>query len=167
MNKVYGNKSEFAPIRYDRSRLIVSYNLQPLEDEVHATWNEIYFYKKPHPYVINEEIKEAILADINAQTDENILKGFVWENKKVWLSGENQFNFKAAYDLAIQTEGGNLPIKFKLGEEEDGTPVYHTFDTLIELQDFYTKAIGYINQCLNKGWELKDSIDWSKYERGE
>ena len=154
MNKVYGNLKQFAPIRSDRSRLIISYECQPLEDGVHATWYEIYFYKKPYPVVTFEMVKEAVIADINAQTDEKILSGFVWEEKPVWLSSENQFNFKAAYDLAIQTQGQNLPLKFKLGEVEveigkdkygisirEKQPVYYTFETVEEFTDFYTKAI--------------------------
>ena len=56
MNKVYGNLKEFTPIRSDRSRLIISYNCQVEKDNIHATWCEIYFYKKPHPYVSDEEM---------------------------------------------------------------------------------------------------------------
>lgn len=164
MNKVYGIKEKFTPIRSDRSRLIVSYECQPLEDGIHALWYEIYFYKKPHPVVTLDDIKEAIFADINAQTDEKILSGFVWNGKPVWLSSENQFNFKAAYDLAVQTQGQNLPLKFKLGENEDNEPVYHTFNTVEELNDFYLSAIAFIQRCLNEGWELKDSIDFSVYK---
>ena len=89
MNKVYGNLKRFVPIRRDRSRLIVSYKCQPLEDGIHAFWCEIYFYKKPHPIVTLDDIKEAIFADINAHTDEKILSGFVWNGKPVWLSSEN------------------------------------------------------------------------------
>jgi hypothetical protein len=88
----------------------------------------------------------------------------MWRNVNVWLSSENQFNFKAAYDLAVQTNGQSLPVKFKIGETENKEPVYHTFETMEEFTDFYTKAIAYINKCLNEGWELKDSIDWSEYE---
>lgn len=164
MNKVYGILKQFAPIRSDRSRLIVSYECQPLEDGIHAIWYEIYFYKKPHPVVIFDDIKYAILSDINAQTDQKILSGFVWNNKPVWLSSENQFNFKAAYDLAVQTGGQSLPVKFKIGENEEGEPIYHTFEDMAEFTDFYTKAIAFINQCLNEGWERKDAINWDDYK---
>lgn len=167
MNKIYGKKEGYSPIRSDRSRLIVGYDMQPTGDGVYATWYEIYFNKKTHPVVTSEGIREAILADINARTDEKILSGFVWENNKVWLSSENQFNVKAAYDLAAQTQGASLPMKFKLGETDEGVPVYHVFDTLAEIQDFYTKAIAYINTCLNEGWQLKDSIDWDAYKVDE
>lgn len=164
MNKVYGLLTEFAFLRNERSRFIVCYGKEPTGDGVHATWYEVYFYKKPHPYVSAEDIKHTIIADINAQTDEKILTGFIWEGKNVWLSSENQFNFKAAYDLAIQTQGQNLPLKFKLGENEDNEPVYHTFNTVEELNDFYLSAIAFIQRCLNEGWELKDSIDFSVYK---
>ena len=49
---------------------------------------------------------------INAKTDEKILSGFVWRDNPVWLSSENQFNFKAAYDIAVQTGGMNLPARY-------------------------------------------------------
>ena len=106
-----------------------------------------------------QEIRDVIIAQINANTDEKILTGFVWQDKKVWLSTENKFNFKAAYDLAVQTGGVTLPVKFKLGEDSSGLPIYHTFTELSEFTDFYTKAIAYVNQTLNEGWVEKDSID--------
>lgn len=98
----------------------------------------------------------------NPEIDAKILNGFRWNDKPVYLSTENQFNFKAAYDLAVQTNGSNLPITFKLGED-NSIPVYHTFTTIEELADFYTKATAYIQQCLSEGWTKKDSFDWSLY----
>lgn len=107
-----------------------------------------------------EELKNVIEEHINSMTDEKILSGFIWNGKKVWLSSENEFNFKAAYDLAVQTDGASLPIKFKLGEDENGVPVYHTFKTMNSFTDFYTSAITFINQTLNEGWAEKDSVDY-------
>lgn len=98
----------------------------------------------------------------NPEIDAKILNGFVWNEKPVYLSTENQFNFKAAYDLAVQTKGKSLPVTFKLGEQ-DGAPVYHTFEELTEFTDFYTKAVAYINQTLAEGWQKKDGFDWSLY----
>ena len=92
----------------------------------------------------------------------SILNGFVWNEKTVYLSSENQFNFKAAYDLAVQTSSQSLPITFKLGES-NGVPVYHTFEQMSEFTDFYTKAVAFINQTLAEGWAKKDSFDWSLY----
>lgn len=107
-----------------------------------------------------EELKTDIEDTVNALTDERILKGFSWNGKNVYLSSENQFNFKAAYDLAVQTQGATLPVKFKLGEDAEGKPVYHTFEGMDEFTDFFTKAIAYVNQTLNEGWAEKDSVDY-------
>ncbi len=111
-----------------------------------------------------EEIHADIINLIDHNTDQAILSGFSWSGKPVYLSSENQFNFKAAYDLCVQTEGKNLPIKFKLGEDEEGKVVYNTFTTISAFTDFYTKTIAYINTTLNNGWSEKDSIDLTKYE---
>lgn len=106
------------------------------------------------------ELKEDINALIDSCTDSKILQGFRWNEANVYLSTENQMNYKAAYDLAVQTSGATLPVKFKLGEDESGNAIYHAFEELSEFTDFYTKAIAYVSTCLNEGWEEKDSIDY-------
>ena len=164
MNKVFGNISDFAPVKEDATRVIISYGYEEVGDGENATWIEIYFDKTVVAMPTFAQAKEAIINAINAITDERILKGFVWNNKPVYLSTENQFNYKAAYDVAVQTEGQTLPVKFKLGEDEEGQPVYHTFNSLSSFTDFYTRAIAYINQCLNDGWDEKDNFDWTPYE---
>lgn len=80
----------------------------------------------------------------------------------MWLSTENQLNYKAAYDLAVQTEGKTLPVTFKFGTEDE--PSYHTFDTLEELADFYLKATEYVQNTLAEGWKKKDAFDLSLYQ---
>lgn len=185
MNKVYAPKECFLPIREDRSRTIISYGYVAEEDGINATWYEIYVPKKVKQSLSFNEVKDAIIGDINARTDEKILSGFVWtclkgEDKdktfNVWLSTENEFNFKAAYDLAVQTQGQSLPVKFKLGEIEveveseeeqrqtEKQPIYHTFEDMEDFSDFYVKTIAYVNQCLNEGWAMKDSMDWEPYK---
>jgi hypothetical protein len=69
---------------------------------------------------------------------------------QVWLSTENQFNYKAAYDLAVQTQGATLPVMFKFGTTDK--PVYYTFEDMETFTDFYTKAIHYVNTNLSEGW---------------
>ena len=138
-------------------------------DEQNATWYEIYLSKKQNANVGLKEIKDAIIADINSRTDEKIISGFVWTPEggdpiPVWLSTENQFNFKSAYDLAVQKNGATLPVTFKMGEDAEGTPVYHTFETMEDADDFYIKAVAFINQTLAAGWDEKDGMDWTPYE---
>lgn len=123
-----------------------------------GTWSVHTFTRK----VSFNQVKAFILEEINKRVDEAILSGFKWKDMTVWLSSENQFNYKAAYDLAFQTNGASLPTVFKFGTTEE--PVYYKFNTLEELTDFYTKALTYINEQLAIGWYKKDAIDWSVYE---
>jgi hypothetical protein len=130
------------------------------ESENLASWEEVQFNHKPSA----EEIKEAVLAWHNKEIDKKILQNFVWNNLPVWLSPENQFNFKVAYDLTVQLQGANLPLTIKLGELEDGTPAYHTFNALDEFAHFYMTSVQYVQSTLAEGWKIKDFIDWSAYE---
>lgn len=95
------------------------------------------------------QIKDFILTEMNKRIDEKILSGFSWNDMPVWLSTENQFNYKAAYDLAIQTNGANLPVIFKFGSTEN--PQYYEFKTVEELTEFYSAAMKYINNTLAEG----------------
>lgn len=102
-----------------------------------------------------DEVKKDIEALIDELTHEDILTGFEWEGKPVWLSTENQLNFRSAV---------TAPVRFKLGEDADGTPVYHEFTSQSKLNAF-CKAVGnFVVEKLNAGWVLKDSIDYSVYE---
>lgn len=108
----------------------------------------------------SSEVLDVITTHVNGLTDKKILSGFVWNERNVWLSTENQFNFKAAYDVAVQTGGMTLPIKFKLGET-DGMPNYYVFEDMATFTDFYTKALAFIIETLNVGWIEKDSAkEW-------
>lgn len=115
----------------------------------------------PFGFQLNE-LKEHILNSINKEVDEKILSGFVWKDMSIWLSTENQFNYKAAYDLAVMSQGKTLPTMFKFGTTEN--PVYYTFESLEDISDFYISAMAYINKTLTDGWKEKDSIDWSAFE---
>ena len=108
-----------------------------------------------------EEIKSVIISWYNAKIDNEILTGFVWKGMSVWLSTENQFNYKVAFDAAVMSNGATLPVKFKFGNDEE--PIYYQFTTIEELQDFYFKAIAYVQSVLESGWREKDSINWSEY----
>lgn len=128
------------------------------EDGNNYTWRKYYDHK---PTL--RELKQDISCLINSETDAQILTGFKWNGKPVYLSAENQMNFKAAYDIARDTDGATLPVKFKLGEDESGDPVYHTFTKLEPLADFVKKALSFVVATLNEGWVKKD-IDYSIFE---
>lgn len=127
------------------------------ESEGNFTFMEHIFDHKP----TLEEIKSIIIGWYNAKIDHEILTGFVWKDMSVWLSTENQFNYKVAFDAAVMSNGTTLPVKFKFGNDEE--PIYYQFTTIEELQDFYFKAIAYVQEVLENGWKEKDSINWNEY----
>lgn len=139
----------------------VRWNVQPDQAEGcegGVTYEEAEFSRKPSI----DEIKKVVIDWINNRVDDDILRGFTWNDIPVWLSMQNQFNYKAAYDLAVQTSGSSLPVTFKFGTEAE--PVYHTFTELSDITDFYVKAVAYTEKVLNDGWVEKDSYDFTPYE---
>ena len=108
-----------------------------------------------------DELREDIVQFVNDSVDAKILTGYMWNGYPVYLSSENQFNYKSIYDLA-QQNSSILPVKFKIFEGTDGNVVYHTFETVDELSSFFMGAISFIQQCLTEGWAEKDSIDVDK-----
>lgn len=140
-----------------RNKWRVRWDVQEHEDGS-ADYMEAEFGHKP----TEDEIKSTVIGWYNKQTDELILSGFRYEDALVWLSSENQFNYKAAYDLAVQSGGATLPVKFKFGTDEQ--PVYRVFGNLEDLTDFYTKAMRFIQDTLDAGWQKKDLFDLRQYQ---
>ena len=152
--------AEVAPIECvspRKNKWKIRWNITAKDDGT-ADWLEANFGHKPTA----AEIRETIIQYHNEQVDAKILSGYVWNDMAVWLSTENQFNYKAAYDLAVQSGGATLPVTFKFGT--DDVPVYHTFSTLDELAEFYKGAMEFINTTLQEGWTAKDSVDFSVFE---
>lgn len=155
MEKIYGateRQDGLYPIGRNRWELFYGFGKDNPEAATGYNWREKFRYK---PCLT--EIRTIIKEVINKETDRKILEDFVWKGMPVWLSTENQFNYKAAYDLAVQTNGATLPIRFKFGT--DATPVYYDFETLEDFADFYTKAMAHINTALYEGWTEKDMVD--------
>lgn len=122
------------------------------------TFQEETFNHKP----TIQEIKDTIYKRINEETQNIIINDFIWKEMKINLDQNSQINYKAAYDLAVQSAGVSLPIKFKFGNWDD--PIYYKFTTLTELSDFYTAMIKHIQNTLQDGWKKKDNINWSDYK---
>ena len=159
MRRVTGNKGvlpiECVNPKKDKWR--IRWDVQEHEDDS-ADYMEEEFDHKP----TDEETKAIVIVWYNRQIDQAILSGFEYEGNLVWLSSENQFNYKAAYDLAVQTSGATLPVTFKFGTDEQ--PVYRVFDTLEELTDFYVSAIRYVQETLEAGWKRKNAFDLELYK---
>lgn len=166
MIRVTNLKDYYTPISVSGNIVKIAFDYKPFYDidedgnKVESnvgTWAEHVFRNKPSL----SQIKDFILTEINKRTDRLILSGFVWKSVPVWLSMENQLNYKTAYDLAVQTNGQILPT-FKFGTTE--SPVYYKFESLEDLKDFYISAMSYVTNTLAAGWQEKDKIDWTVYE---
>ena len=163
MEKRYGTQIRQDGLEHigrNKWELFYGFGKDNSEDETGYNYRQLFDHKPS-----KEEIKSIIIAQINANTDDAILSGFVWNEMYVWLSSDNQFNYKAAYDMAIQTDGKSLPITFKFGTEKE--PVYHTFEDLSSVSDFYQKCLSYVQEQIRVGWEEKDGIDWTIFDGSE
>ena len=153
MNKVNGKKTSFAPIREDGSRITICYGLKKLSGDLYE-WLEVYLPKKQMSQLTLADVKTAVIADIDEHVKAQIIGGMIWNGKPVWLSIENQLNFTNA----------TAPVTLKIGEQEDGTPVYEDFDTEEQLAAFCAACNAHKQNTLTAGWQEKDGIDWTPYE---
>lgn len=163
MEKKYGSpmrQDGLYKVGNDKWELIYGFGKDNESEEIGWNWSQRFVGGKPAPGMV----KAIITAQIDTETDKKILSGFVWKDMPVWLSKENQMNFKAAYDLAVQSNGATLPVTFKLGEDADGNPLYYEFASMDDFADFYTKAVAHITRSLEEGWKEKDAIDVSAFE---
>lgn len=124
-----------------------------------ATWQEYQFKYIP----TLSEIKKVIIDYYNKEIDNKILTGLTWNNMSIWLSTENQFNYKTAYDLCVQTNGEMLPIIFKFGDNENS--IYYEFKDMEEFSDFYKTSVKFVQNTLQEGWLKKESINWNIYTK--
>jgi len=154
MNKTSGKKGAFAPIKQDASRIVISYGFKAVEGTDMAEWREVVIYKKQASALTLADVKEAIIGDINQRVKEAIVSGFTYDGNPVWLSEENQLNFSQAA----------IPATLKIGEQQDGTPIYKTFSVAAELKAFNDACSLWRQQCLTAGYAEKDAIDWAPYE---
>ena len=122
------------------------------ETENGAEWMEHDFDHRPTA----DEIHALYVELVNDEVHQRILTGFVYEGRPVYLSMENQVTFRNSM---------TCPVRLKLGEEADGTPVYYEFTSSSKLTAFQ-KAVGnHVKECLNEGWKKKDAFDVEPYLR--
>ena len=158
MHRVQGNPNTptIECVNPVKNKWRIRWDYQQREDGT-TDYMEAEFSHKPS----QDEIRQMVTAWYNDIIDQQIRSGFTFEDNTVWLSQENQFNYKAVYDLAVQTNGQSLPVTVKLGTDQK--PVYRTFSTLDEFHNFYTAALAYIQQTLADGWKMKDQFNIEDY----
>lgn len=169
MNKVNGKQASFAPVREDGSRITICYGLKKLSKDLYE-WFEVYLPKKQMPQLSLQTVKDAIIGDINDRTTDRIISGFDYTvlhgeqagtQVKVWLSKENQSDFHAMHQ---QADDLTFPLRYKVGELEDGTPVYEEFASATEMHAICIATTNHVLACQQAGWAEKDGIDWEPYQ---
>lgn len=165
--EIKDKKTKYTPIKkINNNNVVIMWDYTPItvtnaKGEIIETPLAIWQEKRFNHIPSLQEIKNTINDYYNQIVDKKILTEFVWKNMNVWLSTENQFNYKAAYDLSVQYNGETLPITFKFDNGIDS--IFYEFKTLEDLTDFYLQAIKHIQHCLEYGWMKKNGIDWSFY----
>lgn len=139
-------------------------DFKPVYGEDGESQTGVTFIEHEFPYKPTmAEVKEFVLGVIDQQTQAEIIGGFTWNDKPVWLSADNQRNF-AVDERRAQSDESFLPRTIKLGEDADGNGVYHTFKKTETLTAFWNACQDYIYDCRKAGWQKKDSFDFSPYE---
>lgn len=101
-----------------------------------------------------DEVKAVLVEAINEHTKETILNGFVWCDKYVWLSDENQRNFMMIENLTSE----NYPLNVKINEDANGEPIYYTFVSDEEFAAFSKLASQHVIDTWQAGWKEKDNL---------
>lgn len=158
MKKVLKRKNDFKPfVKKSNGEVTIMMEYQPISKDM--GWCLTHTFTG-NPSI--DEIKSFVNNRINKQTENKILSGLTYNGKIVWLSMENQQNYEADYILATKTDGKNLPIVIKIGD--NSSYEYITFHDIDEYTEFYLKVVSHIRQCIQEGWANKDAIDWTLYQ---
>lgn len=157
MEKIYGTKQrQDTLLRIGRNRWMLFYGFGKDDDKSETGWEWRHtFDHKP----TTAEVREIILSAINTYTEEKIVHGFQWNGEAVYLSPENQLNFASIE----RSKSISYPLTLKINEQEDGTPVYHTFENATDFIAFSQAACAYVIETVQDGWREKDSVDWTKF----
>jgi len=161
MEKIYGaTAAQDGLYKIGRSKYELIYGYGKDSDEQEFGWN----YRQRFTYQPSlDEIKKIIFDQIDAETDEKILNGFVYDGISVVLSAETQFNFLGTL-MNIQGGGVEFPKTFKLGETEDGTPLFHDFVDAAEFVTFCGLATKHKEACYSEGWAQKAAFSADAFE---
>ena len=124
MEKIYGTKQrQDGLIHTGRTKWILFYGFGKDDEASERGWE--YRHTFDHSPTLSE-VKELIISTINTATQEKIVNGFIWNEKPIYLSAENQLNFAAIE----RNKNIPYPLTLKINEQEDGTPIYYTFDNV-------------------------------------
>lgn len=166
--KVNGTLSDFAAVRTEGTQIVISYGLNQVGGDLYE-WHEVSLNKTSTNALTLDIVKNAILGDINSQTDEEILCGFDYtirhggdqgKQVKVWLSEANQTDI----DRLANASGVLFPVRHKVAEDGAGNAIYEEFQNATEMKSLSDSFTIYIHQCQEAGWQRKDAFDWQAYQ---
>ncbi len=168
--KIKNKKTFFKPYKkINDNHVIIMWDYKPIMktnakgEEIEtplAFWEQ---YKFNHVPTLSE-IKNVIIEYYNEKIKDEIINDFIWNDMKIWLTTENQLNYKVIYDLTKQTNGSNLPITLKF-ENNVQEPIFYTFNSIEELEDFYISSVNYIQKKLKDGWDIKNNLNWEIFSK--
>lgn len=129
-------------------RKVPTGNYTALEDLVNVgSYAHIDWFKMQN--IVNDSIDKFVKNEV--------LRGLVWKGFRVWLSEENQRNY-ASWVTAAKLSNNIFPLKAKFNDPKTKQVIYYEFSNISDLEDFYSTCIKHINNCVNKGRELKDEF---------
>jgi hypothetical protein len=158
MEKIYGTKQRQDGLMHiGRSKWILFYGFGKDDEKSESGWE--YRHTFDHKPTLSE-VRELVISAINNTTNERIINGFIWNDKPIYLSIENQLNFAAIE----RSKNIPFPLTLKINEQVDGTPIYHTFENADDFTAFYQMITLYITETIQNGWREKDNVDWSVFK---
>ena len=110
--------------------------------------------------------KTKLFDKIDAKTSNLIAYGCVYLGKKVRLNTDDQTNFEGAYNMIKDYLSDGVPAQYIFPtvykvwtNEVDGTPEFMSFANIGQLKSFIYSGKIYIQACLSKGWEIKNTLN--------
>jgi len=157
----------FQGITFSVSKEQVDFYFEQITDEITNELDNLVFsfLDNYETYTLMAMKKEKTKV-INSRTDELLLVGYKYGDNYFPILPEDQRNYLGLNVAALNQlvtsqemltfgEGG---IKVK-GHDSDGNTIYHSFVDCGDIINFFMTGMGFVNQTLSSGWELKDQIN--------
>ena len=157
----------FQGITFSVSKEQVDFYFEQITDEITNELDNIVFSFLDNYETYNlMAMKKEKIKVINSRTDELLLVGYKYGDNYFPILPEDQRNYLGLNVAALNQlvtsqemltfgEGG---IKVK-GHDSDGNTIYHSFVDCGDIINFFMTGMGFVNQTLSSGWELKDQIN--------
>ena len=151
-----GKLEQYKAVKHINDKYIICWGLTHHGKDIYS-WNYASLTYKPSI----DKIKDIINSYYNELTKTNIENNFKWNGMNIFLSIENQIDYKLLFDTTVLLNGKNLPedVKFKIGKNN----FYYTFEDIDDMKDLIVAMNNHIRKYLKEGYKLKESIDYEDY----